>query len=35
VKPLGYAFTTYSRDDMEGFSLAAGQCALFRFAPRR
>jgi hypothetical protein len=35
VKPLGYALTTYSRDDMEGFSLAAGQCALFRFAPRR
>ena len=33
MKPLAYTFTVNSRDDMEGFSLAAGQCALFRFSP--
>jgi hypothetical protein len=33
IKPLAYTFAPYSRDDIEGFSLAAGQCALFRFAP--
>ena len=35
IKPLAYTFLPYSRDDIEGFNLAAGQCALFRFVPSR